>query len=66
MVSGSLACACALGQAGTRHRSGFRKTGSAAVRSVLRDGLAHPSRDQTARAGLAVSTAFRLYRASPV
>ena len=29
MVFGSLACACALGAAGTRNRSGFRKTSSA-------------------------------------
>jgi hypothetical protein len=66
MVFGSLACACALGQAGARNRSGFRKTSTAAVRSVLRNGLDHPSRYQTARTGLAASTAFKLYRAGLV
>ncbi|GAB4038622.1 MAG: hypothetical protein Fur0014_07480 [Rubrivivax sp.] len=41
MVFGSLACACALGQAGARNRSGFRKTSTAAVRSLLRNGPDH-------------------------
>jgi hypothetical protein len=36
------------------------------MRSVLRDGLEHPSAYQTARTGLAASTAFRLYRAGLV
>jgi hypothetical protein len=66
MVFGSLAWACALATDGTRNRSGFRKTSTAAVRSVLTDGLEHPSRYQAARAGLAASTAFRLYRAGLV
>jgi len=38
------------------------KTSAVAVRSVLRDGLEHPSRYQTARAGLATFTAVTLYR----
>ncbi|WP_221934146.1 hypothetical protein, partial [Tepidimonas taiwanensis] len=62
MVFVSLACACALGQAGARNRSGLRKTSAAAVRSVLRHGLDHPSGYQTARAGLAASSAVKLYR----
>src|SRR6218665_3753920 len=62
MIFRSLACACAL-KSGARNRSGFTKTSAAAVRSVLRNGLEHPSRYQTARAGLAASTAIRLYRA---
>ena len=46
-----------------RNRSGFVKTSAVAVRPLLRDGLEHPSGDQTARTGLAASTAIRLYRA---
>ena len=42
----SLACACALGQAGARNRSGLKKTSTAAVLSVLSHGLDHPSRYQ--------------------
>ena len=38
------------------------KTCAVAVRSVLRDGLEHPSGYQTARAGLATFTAVKLYR----
>ena len=38
------------------------KTSAVAVRSVLRDGLEHPSGYQTARAGLATFTAVKLYR----
>lgn len=38
------------------------KTSAVAVRSVLRDGLEHPRRYQTARAGLATFTAVKLYR----
>jgi hypothetical protein len=62
MVLGSLACACAL-FGGARNRSGLQKTSAATVRSVLRYGLDHPSRYQTARAGLAASSAAKLYRA---
>jgi len=62
MVFGSLACACALAH-GARNRSGLKKTSSVAVRSVLRVGLEHPSFYQTARAGLAASTAVKLYLA---
>jgi len=65
MVFGSLACACAL-EGGARNRSGFSKTSTAAVRSLLSHGLEHPSGYQTARAGLAASTATRLYRAGLV
>ena len=65
MIFRSLACACALNQ-GARNRSGFTKTSAAAMRSVLSHGLYHPSAYQTARAGLAASTAFRLYRAGLV
>ncbi|WP_234267133.1 hypothetical protein, partial [Hydrogenophaga sp. NFH-34] len=65
MISRSLACACALIE-GARNRSGFTKTSAAAVRSVLSHGLEHPSRYQTARAGLAASTAATLYRASQI
>ncbi|MFT4265961.1 MAG: hypothetical protein QM586_01865 [Xenophilus sp.] len=61
MISRSLACACALIE-GARNRSGFTKTSAAAVRFVLSHGLEHPSAYQTARAGLAASTAARLYR----
>ncbi|WP_233495120.1 hypothetical protein, partial [Paenacidovorax caeni] len=42
--------------------SGSMKTCAVAVRSVLRDGLEHPSGYQTARAGLATFTAVKLYR----
>jgi len=46
-----------------RNRSGSMKTSAVAVRSVLRDGLEHPSRYQTARTGLAAPKgAIRLYR----
>ena len=45
-VFGSLAGACALGQAGAHNRSGLKKTSTAAVLSVLRHGLDHPSRYQ--------------------
>lgn len=38
------------------------KTSAVAVRSVLRDGLEHPSGYQTARVGLATFTAVKLYR----
>ena len=38
------------------------KTSAVTVRSVLRDGLEHPSGYQTARAGLATFTAVKLYR----
>ena len=38
------------------------KTSAVAVRSVLRDGLEHPSGYQTARTGLAASKAVELYR----
>ncbi|MFY1954842.1 hypothetical protein ACOTCL_17570 [Achromobacter xylosoxidans] len=65
MIFRSLACACAL-EIGARNRSGFGKTSAAAVRSVLSHGLDHPSGYQTARAGLAASTAIRLYRAGLV
>ena len=63
MVLRSLACECALGRAGARNRSGFRKTSTATVRHVLRDGLQSPSAYQAARNGLAASTAVKLYRA---
>ena len=43
-VFGSLACACALGQAGERNRSGLKKTSTAAVLSVLSHVLDHHSR----------------------
>ncbi|MDR8731656.1 hypothetical protein FEQ05_02694 [Burkholderia pseudomultivorans] len=59
MIFGSLACACALDDVGARNRSGFKKTSTAAVRSLLSDGLVRPSAYQTARPGLATS---RLYR----
>jgi hypothetical protein len=65
MVFGSLAGACAL-EGGARNRSGFRKTGTAAVRCVLGNGLEHPSAYQTARTGLVASSAFRLHRAGLV
>ena len=45
-VFGSLACACAHGQAGARNRSGLKKTSTAAVLSVLSHGLEYPSRYQ--------------------
>ncbi|WP_233495050.1 hypothetical protein, partial [Paenacidovorax caeni] len=57
----SHACTCAL-NGGARNRSGSMKTCAVAVRSVLRDGLEHPSGYQTARAGLATFTAVKLYR----
>ena len=41
-----LACACALGQAGARNRSGLKKTSTAALLSVPSHGLDHPSRYQ--------------------
>jgi hypothetical protein len=66
MIFGSLACACALGQAGAGNRSGFRKTSTAAVRSLLRNGLDDPSAYQAARAGLAALSAIRLYRSGLV
>jgi len=66
MVFRSLACECALGQAGARNRSGFRKTSTATVRDVLNHGLQSPSRYQAARTGLAASTASKLYRAGLV
>jgi hypothetical protein len=49
-------------QEGARNRSGLTKTSTVAVRCVLRDGLASPSRYQAARAGLAALTAKELYR----
>ena len=64
MIFRSLACACALNQ-GARNRSGFTKTSAAAMRSVLSHGLYHPAPTKL-RAGLAASTAFRLYRAGLV
>ena len=66
MVFRSLACECALGQAGARNRSGFRKTSTATVRDLLRDGLQCPSEYQAARTGLAALTAAKLYRAGLV
>lgn len=66
MVFGSLACACALGQAGARNRSDFRKTSTATVRSLLRNGLRSPSAYQAAQTGLAAPSAIRLYRAGLV
>jgi hypothetical protein len=66
MIFNSRACACALGQAGARNRSGFVKTSAVAVRPLLRHGLEHPSRHQTARTGLAASTAIKLYRAGQI
>jgi hypothetical protein len=64
MVFVSLACACALN--GARNRSGSMKTSAASVRGLLSHGLKDPSRFQAARAGLAASSATRLYRASLV
>ncbi|WP_139235548.1 hypothetical protein [Paenacidovorax caeni] len=61
MIFNSHACTCAL-NGGARNRSGSMKTCAVAVRSVLRDGLEHPSGYQTARAGLATFTAVKLYR----
>lgn len=49
---------------GAGQRSGLPKTSTAAVHSGLRNGLDHKSRHPTARAGLAASSAFRLYRAA--
>jgi hypothetical protein len=61
MIFNSHACTCAL-NGGARNRSGSMKTSAVAVRSVLRDGLEHPRRYQTARAGLATFMAVKLYR----
>ncbi|WP_461547929.1 hypothetical protein, partial [Sphaerotilus sulfidivorans] len=66
MVNRSLACACALGQAGARNRSGFGLISAVIVRHRLSHGLQSPSHHQAARSGLAASTAFRLYRAGLV
>jgi len=63
MVFAALARGCALGRAGARNRPGFRKTGTAAVRSVPEDGLEHRSACEAAWPGLAASTAPRLCRA---
>jgi hypothetical protein len=63
MVFGSLACACTLGRAGVRNRSGFVKTNAGSVRNRLSDGLEGPSAYQAARSGPLASTAFGLYRA---
>ena len=60
----SLACACALDRA--RNRSGSMKTSAASVRYLLSHGLKGPSAYQAARAGLAASSALRLYRADLV
>ena len=60
----SHACACALG--GARNRSGSMKTSAASVRNPLSHGLKGPSAYQAARAGLAASSAPRLYRAGLV
>ena len=60
----SHACACAL--EGARNRSGSMKTSAASVRNSLSHGLKGPSAYQAARAGLAASSALRLYRAGLV
>ena len=66
MIFGSLSCACTLGQAGVRNRSGFVKTSAESVRNQLRNGLEGPRRYQAARSGPVASTAIRLYRAGLV